>query len=438
VEVSGNQCPGCIENFTDIRLTDRLTENIHLMGYKRPSPVQKYSLPIVYSGRDLMACSQTGSGKTAAFLIPIAARILQSELPSVPSRRKAYPLAVVLAPTRELSSQIAKVAKQVFWKTGLRSTVIYGGCPIREQLFELERGCDILIATPGRLVDVLERGRVSLSQVQYLVLDEADRMLDEGFMPQIMRIVEGEDMPKTGERETLMFSATFSKEIQKLASSLLDDYVFLAVGKLNTPTDLVTQKFIRTSDEVDKRNMLLDLICSVKGLTIIFVDTKKKADILEDLLLDEGYAAISIHGDRSQQERELALSRFASGKRDLLIATDVAARGLHIKDVAHVINYDMPNDFSFYVHRIGRTARIGNSGLATSFITEDDAKVVPKLLDVLQKSNQDIPAWLEGMAYRKSSYQNYPSKPYKPSKFGGKDYRYHANQRDVEYPYIKL
>lgn len=279
-----------------------LQDNIKLAHYDRPTPVQKYSLPIVVGGRDLMACAQTGSGKTAAFLFPIISRLLETPPPQEGpgGRRKVHPLALVLAPTRELACQIYDEGRKFSWKTGLSTVVVYGGAPIGAQLRDLERGCDIIVATPGRLVDILERGRISLSAIRFLVLDEADRMLDMGFEPQIRRIVEQEDMPASTERQTLMFSATFPKEIQRLAAAFLYDYIFLAVGRVGSTTELVTQKFIRC-DEQDKPAMLLDLINSVSGLTIIFVETKKKADMLEDFLLRERFPATSIHGDRAQE-----------------------------------------------------------------------------------------------------------------------------------------
>jgi len=350
-----------------------------------------------------MGCAQTGSGKTAAFLFPIISQMIQMNLPvdagnGYGGRRKVYPYALVLAPTRELACQIYDEAKKFSYKTGLKSVVVYGGASIGFQLRDLERGCDILVATPGRLVDILERGRISVSQIRWLILDEADRMLDMGFEPQIRRIVEGEDMPRTGERQTLMFSATFPKEIQRLAASFLYDYVFLAVGRVGSTTELVTQKFIRV-DEADKQGMLLDLITSVKGLTIIFVETKRKADMLEDFLIREGFSATSIHGDRVQQDRTAALRTFSSGQTPFLIATNVAARGLDIDNITHVINYDMPTDIDDYVHRIGRTGRAGKPGMATAFISEENNNIIPKLLEILGEAGQDIPSWLEGMKH---------------------------------------
>jgi ATP-dependent RNA helicase DDX3X len=326
---------------------------------------------------------------------------------------------LVLAPTRELACQIYDEARKFSYKTGLKTAVVYGGAPITQQLRDLERGCDIIVATPGRLVDIIERARVSLSAIRYLVLDEADRMLDMGFEPQIRRIVEGEDMPRTGDRQTLMFSATFPKEIQHLASSFLYDYIFLAVGRVGSTTDLVTQKFLRV-DEADKPAMLLDLLNSVKGLTIIFVETKRKADMLEDYLIKEHYPATSIHGDRVQQDRTAALRAFSSGQTPYLIATNVAARGLDIDNIAHVINYDMPTDIDDYVHRIGRTGRAGKPGLATAFITDENVNVIPKLLEILEETGQDIPNWLGSM---KLQHRSYSSSSARKSRFGGRDYR---------------
>jgi len=338
VETSGHDCPKNIETWEEIKLHPTVENNVKLAKFTRPTPIQKYSLPIVLSQRDLMGCAQTGSGKTAAFLLPVIEKLL-SEPPhdSVVSqggnRKKVYPAALVLAPTRELACQIYEGARKFCWKTGLKTSVVYGGTPIVNQLRELERGCDILIATPGRLVDIIDRAKVSLQSIRYLTLDEADRMLDMGFEPQIRRIVEEEDMPPTGTRQTLMFSATFPKEIQRLAASFLEDYIFLAVGRVGSTTDLVTQKFLR-AEASDKQGMLLDLLASVKGLTLIFVETKKTADQLEDFLQREGFPATSIHGDRDQADRLSALKTFGSGVTPYLVATSVAARGLHIENIA--------------------------------------------------------------------------------------------------------
>jgi len=436
VETSGRDCPVHINTWEEIKLHPTVENNIKLAKFAKPTPIQKYSLPIVLGRRDLMGCAQTGSGKTAAFLLPVIEKML-SEPPvdtvsSVGNRRKVYPAALVLAPTRELAVQIYDGSRKFCYKTGLKTTVVYGGTPIVNQLRELERGCDILIATPGRLVDIIDRAKVSLSGIRYLTLDEADRMLDMGFEPQIRRIVEEEDMPPSGDRQTLMFSATFPKEIQRLAASFLQDYIFLAVGRVGSTTDLVTQKFLR-AEEHEKQGMLLDLLSSVKGLTLIFVETKRKADQLEDFLQREGFPATSIHGDRDQNDRQSALRTFSSGQTPYLVATSVAARGLHIENVAHVINYDMPNDANEYVHRIGRTGRAGRPGLATALISEDNNAVVPKLLELLHESEQEIPPWLESLrsyrGYGGHSGGHHGGRRGGP-KFGGKDFRTERGSRD--------
>jgi len=426
VDTSGRDVPAPIESWKDVTLGETLMNNIKLAKYDRPTPVQKYAIPIVTNGRDLMGCAQTGSGKTAAFLFPIISLMDKSGPPSIAPeyyhKRLITPVALVLAPTRELACQIHEEARKFAYKTGMRSCVVYGGAPIGNQLRDLERGCDILVATPGRLSDMMERGRIALAYVKFLILDEADRMLDMGFEPQIRKIVEDEDMPPAGERQTLMFSATFPKEIQKLAASFLDDYIFLAVGKVGSTTGLVTQRFVKIEGgDSEKGEILLDLLESVQGLTIIFVETKKKADQLERFLLEQGFPATSIHGDRAQTDRTEALRSFSTGKTPFLIATNVAARGLDIDNIQHVVNFDMPTDIDDYVHRIGRTGRAGKTGIATALISDENAGVIPKLIEVLEGAQQEIPDFL--MSYRSSKFHGYGGRGrggYSPSKWGSR------------------
>lgn len=280
----------------------------------------------------------------------------------------------------------------------------YGGAYIGDQMRDLDRGCHLLVATPGRLLDMIDRGRIGLDYCRYLVLDEADRMLDMGFEVQIRRIVEKETMPKTGERQTLMFSATFPSPIQMLARDFLDNYIFLAVGRVGSTSENITQKVVWV-EEHDKRSFLLDLLNaadltqpSAESLTLVFVETKKGADSLEEFLHTEGYPVTSIHGDRSQREREDALRQFRSGNTPILVATAVAARGLDIPHVKHVINFDLPSDIEEYVHRIGRTGRMGNLGLATSFFNDRNRNLATGLLDLLIEAKQEFPSWLEGVA----------------------------------------
>jgi len=259
VEASGKDCPEPITNFDDIELHKLLRDNIQRASYKKPTPVQKYALPIIIGKRDLMACAQTGSGKTAAFLFPIIHQMLTKGTYKAQTSHddyqkwKAYPTTCIIAPTRELAIQIYNEARKFTYKTYLKSFVVYGGDDIKQQIRGLSRGCHILVATPGRLVDLLDRGRVSLEGVQYLVLDEADRMLDMGFEPQIRTIVEKNNMPKVGQRQTMMFSATFPKEIQKLAQDFLHNYIFLAVGRVGSTATFITQKIEYVEEHQKKR-----------------------------------------------------------------------------------------------------------------------------------------------------------------------------------------
>ncbi|PQE32032.1 hypothetical protein CJF32_00001612 [Rutstroemia sp. NJR-2017a WRK4] len=385
VEASGHDVPEPVLTFSNPPLDDHLIRNIELAHYKVPTPVQKYSIPIVMGGRDLMACAQTGSGKTGGFLFPILSQAFINGPSATPANaagsfgrtRKAYPTSLILAPTRELVSQIYDESRKFAYRSWVRPCVVYGGADIGSQLRQIERGCDLLVATPGRLVDLIERGRISLQNIKYLVLDEADRMLDMGFEPQIRRIVEGEDMPGVQNRQTLMFSATFPRDIQMLARDFLKDYVFLSVGRVGSTSENITQK-VEYVEDVDKRSVLLDILHTHgPGLTLIFVETKRMADSLSDFLINQNFPATSIHGDRTQRERERALEMFRNGRCPILVATAVAARGLDIPNVVHVVNYDLPTDIDDYVHRIGRTGRAGNTGIATSFFNRGNRGVVP-------------------------------------------------------------
>uniref|UniRef100_A0A8C8BJY4 RNA helicase n=1 Tax=Otus sunia TaxID=257818 RepID=A0A8C8BJY4_9STRI len=435
VEATGSNCPPHIESFSDVDMGEIIMGNIELTRYTRPTPVQKHAIPIIKEKRDLMACAQTGSGKTAAFLLPILSQIYADgpgdALRAMKEngrygRRKQYPISLVLAPTRELAVQIYEEARKFAYRSRVRPCVVYGGADIGQQIRDLERGCHLLVATPGRLVDMMERGKIGLDFCKYLVLDEADRMLDMGFEPQIRRIVEQDTMPPKGVRHTMMFSATFPKEIQMLARDFLDEYIFLAVGRVGSTSENITQKVVWV-EESDKRSFLLDLLNATgkDSLTLVFVETKKGADALEDFLYHEGYACTSIHGDRSQRDREEALHQFRSGKSPILVATAVAARGLDISNVKHVINFDLPSDIEEYVHRIGRTGRVGNLGLATSFFNERNINITKDLLDLLVEAKQEVPSWLENMAYEqhhKGGGSRGRSKRFSGG-FGARDYR---------------
>eukprot|EP00392_Amoebophrya_sp_AT5.2_P017914 g18336.t1 len=417
VERSGNNCDAAvaIQRFSEARLHDDLYENVTRCGYDRPTPIQKHSIPIVRSGRDAMCCAQTGSGKTAAFLIPAIQSLLDKGPPGAPETRAlsrvSLPVVLVLAPTRELVSQIYDEARKFCFKTGIRPAVVYGGAPLMDQKREVMKGVDILVAAPGRLTHMVEAQWINLGYTRYLVLDEADRMLDMGFEPQVRQIVEHTNMGEfyygnpEFDRQTLMFSATFQDEIQILARDFLNDYIFLSVGRVGSTNEFIEQKVVY-AEEMEKTSRLkrclrdAEIGCGGEGLCLVFVETKKGADVLEKDLWKNSFAVTAIHGNRNQQEREEALQAFRTGQNPILVATDVAARGLDIPNVSLVINYDMPKNIDDYVHRIGRTGRAGRRGKAIAFINDRQCSkdLLRKLNDLLVEAKQERPDWFEEIA----------------------------------------
>jgi len=362
----------------------------------KPTPVQKYSIPIIKNKRDLMACAQTGSGKTAAFLLPILNDMIPNpSLPNNANQEVQEPWAVIVAPTRELVIQIGSEARKFAYDSVVKADVIYGGTSTSYQSSRIKRGCHVLVATPGRLLDFLNKGKVSFSQVRYLVLDEADRMLDMGFAPAIKEMVSHNSMAPKGERQTLMFSATFPDAIQEMAKDYLENYLFLTVGMIGAANTDVEQTFFNVG-QFDKRQKLLDILKEAgSDRTLVFVEQKRTADFIASLCSQNNIPTTSIHGDRLQREREEALKDFRSGKMPVLVATAVAARGLDIRDVRHVINYDLPKSIDEYVHRIGRTGRVGNLGKATSFYdSSSDQELARSLKKILIDAQQPIPDWL--------------------------------------------
>uniref|UniRef100_A0A915IVQ2 RNA helicase n=1 Tax=Romanomermis culicivorax TaxID=13658 RepID=A0A915IVQ2_ROMCU len=415
VEATGRNVPACIQKFDDLELHPWVMENIKLSRYDKPTPVQKFAIPTCLNQRDLMACAQTGSGKTAAFLLPIINHILMggpeilkavtSEVSNM-GRRRQFPIALVVAPTRELVIQIYNESRKFAYRTIIQSAVLYGGREnYRDQLNKLRLGCHLLVAAPGRLIDVMEQGYIGLEGCRFLVLDEADRMLDMGFEPQIRRIVEMSGMPHREQRQTMMFSATFPKEIQALAQDfLVPDYIFLAVGRVGSTSENITQKVVWV-EESEKRNFLMDILdaagakeATSETLTLVFVETKRSTADLAYFLNKQGYNVVQIHGNLKQQDREYNLDKFRSGESPILIATAVAARGLDIPNVKHVVNFDLPTDIDEYVHRIGRTGRVGNIGVATSFFNDKNRNIARDLAELLIEANQELPDWLERVA----------------------------------------
>ena len=376
--MTGTNPPDPIKTFDDVIESETLKEGIKKSTFTVPTPVQKYAIPILMAGRDLMACAQTGSGKTLAFVLPILQTLFKksSELADNYGSECQQPAAIVVTPTRELAIQIYTEAFKFSRGTILKVHCCYGGTSVGHQLAQISGGCHVLIATPGRLLDFMEKGKVGFGKLRFLVLDEADRMIDQGFLPEIRRMMAHSSMPKKSEKQMLMFSATFPEEIQRLATEFLaDDYLFVTVGIVGAANSDVEQRLLKV-EKFSKRSKLIEILgdCDIKDRTLIFVEAKKTADFIASYLSSQNYKATSIHGDRYQSQREEALRDFRTGRMPVLVATSVAARGLDIKDVRHVINYDMPKEIDEYVHRIGRTGRVGNIGMATSFFDPENSQ----------------------------------------------------------------
>ncbi|KGL87707.1 putative ATP-dependent RNA helicase DDX4, partial [Charadrius vociferus] len=400
VEVSGLDPPAPLLAFEEANLCQTLNINIAKAGYSKLTPVQKYSIPIVLAGRDLMACAQTGSGKTAAFLLPIVAHMMRDGITASSFKEQQEPECIIVAPTRELINQIFLEARKFVYGTCIRPVVIYGGTQTGHSIRQVMQGCNILCATPGRLLDIIGREKIGLHNVKYLVLDEADRMLDMGFGLDMKKLISYPSMPPKDKRQTLMFSATFPEEVQRLAGEFLKtDYLFVVVGHVGGACSDVQQSILQVP-QYSKRDKLIEILRSIDHeRTMVFVDTKKKADYIAAFLCQEKIPATSIHGDREQREREVALRDFRSGKCPVLVATSVAARGLDIENVQHVINFDLPSTIEEYVHRIGRTGRCGNTGKAVCFFdSSSDGHLAQSLVKVFSDAQQEVPVWLEEIA----------------------------------------
>jgi len=371
-------------SFLQLGLSAELLRAVSEKGYSEPTPVQRQAIPVILEGRDILAGAQTGTGKTAGFTLPLLQR-LQGWKPT----GKYHPVrALILTPTRELAAQVAESVTMYGKYLPMKSAAVFGGVSINPQITKLRRGVDILIATPGRLLDHLNQRTVDLSQVQILVLDEADRMLDMGFIRDIRKIME--HLPATGQngRQNLLFSATFSDDIRQLASGLLHNPAHIEVARRNTTVETVSQ-VVHPVDRVRKRELLSWLISSKNWRQVlVFTRTKHGADKLTLQLGQDGIRSAAIHGNKSQGARTKALADFKEGKVRVLVATDIAARGLDIDQLPHVVNFDLPNIAEDYVHRIGRTGRAGNEGEAVSLVCIDERDF---LRDIERLIKREIP-----------------------------------------------
>src|SRR5579862_473576 len=378
--VAKPQAWGGHPGFDELGLRPEILRAVTESGYTTPTPIQAQAIPEILAGHDIMGGAQTGTGKTAGFGLPILHKLSQHANAS-PSPARHPVRALIVAPTRELAIQVEEQIKEYGKYTGLRSTCVFGGVDIRQQLPIVRAGVEILVATPGRLLDHVEKKSVNLGHVEILVLDEADRMLDMGFIPDIKRIMRL--LP--AKRQNLLFSATFSNEIKKLADELLNRPRLIEVARRNTAAETVSQKAYRLPQEA-KRPLLVHLVKSRKVWQVLcFVRTKHGASRLARQLEKDGLATSAIHGDKTQAARLEALSRFKEGKLQVLVATDVAARGLDIDDMPLVVNYELPHVPEDYIHRIGRTGRAGAAGEAISLVAPEEEKYLSEIESLLKK-----------------------------------------------------
>jgi ATP-dependent RNA helicase RhlE len=371
-------------SFAELGLAPALVRALEERGYTTPTPIQNEAIPAVLEGRDLLAAAQTGTGKTAGFTLPLLQRLSQYDFAR--STTKAKIRVLILTPTRELAAQVEESVRHYGKYLDIRSLVIFGGVNINPQKEKLNRRTDILVATPGRLLDHVSQRTVDLSGVETLVLDEADRMLDMGFIRDIRRIIPL--LPR--DRQNLLFSATFSDEIKLLAAGILNDPVHIEVARRNAPAELVTQ-VVHPVDRDKKRALLEKLIRDGNWIQVlVFMRTKHGASRLAEQLTNSGISALAIHGNKSQPARERALREFKSGDIRVLVATDIAARGIDIDSLPHVVNYELPNTAEDYVHRIGRTGRAGSSGEAISLVCVDELQLLAGIERLMKRKLESV------------------------------------------------
>jgi ATP-dependent RNA helicase RhlE len=361
-------------SFNELNIDPRCLRVLKSQRITEPTPVQAEAIPVALEGRDLVAIAQTGTGKTLAFGLPLLTRLADSR----PGRNRM----LVLAPTRELANQVHEVLRTLGNTLGMRSVCIYGGVGMEPQTKALRRGCDIIVATPGRLLDHVRRGNVRFRDLSILVLDEADRMLDMGFLPDIKRILS--ELPK--DRQTLMFSATFPREIERLTKSMQHDPKRIEIGPVYTPCEAVRQG-VYTVDSARKLDLLSDILRGPQvHSALVFLRTKHRTDRIAKALHRAGFKAQAIHGGRSQRQRDQAINGFRQGRYKILVATDVAARGLDVEGITHVVNFDIPGSSEDYIHRIGRTARANADGDAITFVAPEDHLALGTIERALGKS----------------------------------------------------
>jgi ATP-dependent RNA helicase DDX5/DBP2 len=384
--VQGKNIPRPVETFDEAGFPQYVLSEVKAQGFEKPTSIQSQGWPMALSGRDVVGIAETGSGKTLSYCLPAIVHINAQPLLAPGDG----PIVLVLAPTRELAVQIQAEITKFGKSSRIRNTCVYGGVPKGPQIRDLSRGVEVCIATPGRLIDMLEAGRTNLRRVTYLVLDEADRMLDMGFEPQIRKII-GQIRP---DRQTCMWSATWPKEVRQLASDFLNDYIQVNIGSMDLSANHRITQIVEVVSDFEKRDRMikhLEKIMETQGSKcLVFTGTKRIADEITRFLRQDGWPALSIHGDKQQQERDWVLNEFKTGKSPIMVATDVASRGIDVRDITHVLNYDYPNNSEDYVHRIGRTGRAGAKGTAITFFTTDNSKQARDLVTILSEAKQQI------------------------------------------------
>ncbi|XP_052625194.1 DEAD-box ATP-dependent RNA helicase 21 [Lactuca sativa] len=423
ISYKGSKIPRPMRSWVESKLSTELLKAVERAGYKTPSPIQMAAIPLGLQQRDVIGVAETGSGKTAAFVLPMLSYI--TRLPPISEENKGEgPYALVMAPTRELAQQIEDETNKFAHYLGIKVVSIVGGRPIKEQAFEISQGCEVFIATPGRLKDCLKNQYAVLNQCNYIVLDEADRMIDLGMEPEVVEVLdampssnfkpENEDEEldeKRIYRTTYMFSATMPPAVERLARKYLRNPVMVTVGTAGKANDLITQHvmMVKESEKMPRLQELLDEVVDKKA--IVFVNTKITADHVSKKLEISGYCVTTLRGGKSQEQRETSLEGFRTKRFNVLVATDVAGRGIDIPDVAHVINYDMPGKIEMYTHRIGRTGRAGKTGIATTFLTLHDTDVFYDLKQMLTQSNSYVPPELARHEASKFKPGSIPDKP---------------------------
>ena len=416
-----NEISNLPSSFKNIDFHPLLKNNLSKMKYDIMTPIQKIIIPYILQKKDCLGCAETGSGKTVAFLAPIISLLLNEGPPnedkiylkqnSKYSNSCSYPVCLILVPTRELAEQIYIESRKLLYKTGIVVTKCYGGVPLDNQIRDLRAGSDIVIGTPGRIIEFIDKKILYLNLIQYLVIDESDRMLDMGFKPQLENIInKNKQMKNKEERINLMFSATIPKEVEEISYEFMKDNCYLISTNKNfgnkkgyNANENVEQLIYYVKEE-EKIPKLHEILQTTEGNVLIFLEKKKSVDKLEHFLLSRNYNVIGIHGDKIQSERQNAIKKFSSGEIPILVATDVASRGLDFPNVSYVFNFDMPKNIEDYIHRIGRTGRVGNKGKAISFYNDNNRQIGEALVNELKKTGQNIPEFLEEFDYFNNNY----------------------------------